>query len=209
MMLVVLRMDLKRAINPADPIWDHYKSFKWWLLPHAIALGPALLLGPLQFVDAFRQRFPVWHRRLGWTYICGVFVGTPIGIWIEIIKHRNKIGSLMLLIGTASFGTVLLVTTGTALVYAVRRRFQDHRRWMVRSYALAVIFLETRTVDEIPLLSKLRDWPSNLLESHGISDMWMYIAFSLLLAELILRNQSRPRRNRTAVSSRTALPTSV
>ena len=60
---------------------------------------------------------------------------------------------------------------------------------MTRSYAVALIFLETRCVEQISWLAKLTDWPSTMLETHGISDMWMYIAFSLGAAELVLRSE--------------------
>ena len=209
MMFVVLRKDLKAATHPTDEIREHYRTIKWWLLPHAIVLGPALLLGPLQFVDAFRQHHPVLHRRVGWIYICGVILGVPIGIWVEIFKYRSHMegSTLRMVIGTTGFGIIFLVTTATALFYAIRRRFQIHRRWMVRSYAVATIFLQTRTVGEIPMLEKLLKWPSDLLESHGISDGWMYIGFSLLVAELVLRYQSHQRRERTAVSPPVSLVT--
>ena len=156
MVLVVTRMELRR-LNPEDPIWEHYRTFKWWLLPHAIACGLTLLLGPVQFSQGFRRRYSRWHRRCGWIYVCGVLIGAPLGLWIEYVKYRGGIGSLPMVVATSGFAGLFLGTTSVALVLAIRRRFEAHRRWMIRSYATAMIFLETRTVDELPWLTKITD----------------------------------------------------
>jgi hypothetical protein len=60
---------------------------------------------------------------------------------------------------------------------------------MTRSYAVAVVFLEGRFVDQIPLLSKLWEGPSNFLETHHVSDLWAFIALSLTIAEIVIRGE--------------------
>jgi Predicted membrane protein (DUF2306) len=90
MMLIVLYRD-SVLINPQDPIWEHYRHFKWWLLPHGITGALALFLGPLQFSDRLRQRLLPWHRVIGRIYVYGVAVAVPIGIYIEYIKYVHTI----------------------------------------------------------------------------------------------------------------------
>jgi len=58
-------------IDAKDPVWNHYESFKWWLLPHAVAGACALLLAPMQFSDRLRQRFTKMHRVVGRIYVAG------------------------------------------------------------------------------------------------------------------------------------------
>jgi uncharacterized membrane protein len=186
MMLIVLYRD-RFLINPQDPIWEHYRHFKWWLLPHGITGALALFLGPLQFSDRLRQRLLPWHRVIGRIYVYGVAVAVPVGIYIEYIKYVHTIAPLRLLIATSGFGTLFLLTTGMGFFMVKHRNIQAHRNWMTRSYAVALIFLETRCVDQIPWLSRMVDWPSRTLETHSISDIWMYIAFSIIAAELVLR----------------------
>ena len=48
MMLVVLYRD-RVVLDPQHWIWEHYRPFKWWLLPNAVTGALALFLGPLQF----------------------------------------------------------------------------------------------------------------------------------------------------------------
>jgi hypothetical protein len=71
-----------------------------------------------------------------------------------------------------------LVTTGTGFPMARLR--------MTRSYAVALVFLESRTVDQSAFLTKLTAWPSELLESHSISDLWMFLLFAPIAAQLVL-----------------------
>jgi hypothetical protein len=59
-------------IHPKDPIWNHYRTIKWWLLPHGIMGACALLLGPMQFSDRLRQRFAKFHRVIGRFYVAGI-----------------------------------------------------------------------------------------------------------------------------------------
>ncbi len=186
MMLIVLNRD-RVLVNPQALIWEHYRYFKWWLLPHGVTGALALFLGPLQFSDRFRQRLLPWHRVIGRIYVCGVIVAVPVGIYIEYIKYIHAIAPLRLLIATSAFGSLFLLTTGTAFYMVKHRNIQAHRNWMTRSYAVALVFLEGRCVDQIPWLARMLDWPSTMLETHHVSDLWMYIAFSLGAAELILR----------------------
>jgi uncharacterized membrane protein len=186
MMLIVLNRD-RVLVNPQAPIWEHYQYFKWWLLPHGITGALALFLGPLQFSNRLRQRLLPWHRVIGRIYVCGVAVAVPIGIYIEYIKYVHTIAPLRLLIATSGFGTLFLLTTGMGFFMIKHRNIQEHRKWMTRSYAVALVFLEGRCVDQIPWLARMLDWPSRLLETHSIADLWMFIGFSLLAAELILR----------------------
>jgi hypothetical protein len=76
-------------VNSKHPEWSHVQSFKWWLSPHGLAAGCALLLGPLQFSDRLRKRFARLHQVLGRLYVAGVFIGAPIGIYIHYFEERN------------------------------------------------------------------------------------------------------------------------
>jgi uncharacterized membrane protein len=194
MMLVVLVRD-RILLDPRNPVWKHYEPFKWWLLPHGIAAALTLLLGPLQFSSSLRRRHLAWHRISGRLYVAGVAIGVPLGIAIEAIKYRIGVAPLRLLIGTTGFGSIFLITTGIAFSLAIRGRIAGHQRWMTRSFAVALVFLEVRCADSIHWLGRLIDIPGEFLETHHISDLWLYVAVSLTVAELVLRsgNKRRPR----------------
>jgi uncharacterized membrane protein len=186
MMLIVLNLD-RGLVDPHASIWERYRSFKWWLLPHGVTGALALFLGPLQFSDRFRQGLLPWHRVIGRIYVCGVGVAAPVGVYIEYIKYIHTIAPLRLFVATTAFGILLVLTTGMGFFMAKHRNILAHKKWMTRSYAVALIFLEVRCVDQIPWLARIVDWPSRMLETHSISDSWMFIAFSIVAAEVVLR----------------------
>src|SRR3954453_19306697 len=55
MFLVVMYKDF-HLLHPSPADYEHYRSFKWWLIPHGITGALALFLGPLQFSRRLRQR---------------------------------------------------------------------------------------------------------------------------------------------------------
>jgi uncharacterized membrane protein len=185
MMLVVVVRD-RILLDSQHWIWKHYEPFKWWLLPHGITAGLALLLGPLQFSSRLRRRHLNWHRISGRLYVAGVAVGVPLGIVIETIKYGIGVAPLRLLIGTIGFGSIFVVTTGMGFMFARRGRIGEHQRWMTRSFAVAMVFVEVRCADYLPWLGRLINVPGYFLETHHILSLWLFVAISLTAAELIL-----------------------
>ncbi|MET0273284.1 MAG: DUF2306 domain-containing protein [Phenylobacterium sp.] len=103
-----------------------------WLPIHAALASTALLLGPFQFVTRLRVRRPALHRTLGQVYVAACLLGGVAGL---LLAWGTTAGP----VGQAGFGLLAIVwiaTTAYAWRLAVARRFVEHRRWMVRSFAL-------------------------------------------------------------------------
>ena len=203
MMMAVIYRD-RVLLDPQHWIWRHYQPFKWWLLPHGVTGALALFLGPLQFSRRLRQHHLHRHRLIGRIYVCGAAVAAPIGIAIEAIKYVHGAAPLRLLIGSTGFGILFALTTAVGFSLARRGRIQQHQRWMTRSYAIATVFLQTRCVEQIPWLSRLLHAPSEFLQAHFVSTLWMHIAFSLAAAELLLAIDKRRQVRTTSVRSNSA-----
>jgi uncharacterized membrane protein len=203
MTMVVIYRD-RVLLDPQQWVWRHYQPFKWWLLPHGVTGALALFLGPLQFSRRLRQHHLHRHRLIGRIYVCGVAVAAPVGIVIEAIKYVNGAAPLRLLIGSTGFGILFALTTVVGFSLARRKRIQQHKRWMTRSYAIATVFLQTRCVEQVPWLSRLLDAPGEFLQAHFVSTLWMHIALSLLAAELLLAIDKRRQVRTTSVRSNSA-----
>lgn len=91
MLVYVLYYDENFLVHPKDPIWLHYQSFKWWLLPHSLGGACAILLGSLQFSEQGRQRYQKLHRALGRIYVFDVFVAAQLGVYIQCFEERPPI----------------------------------------------------------------------------------------------------------------------
>lgn len=142
-----------------------------------IVSGPlTLLAGLLLISDAFRRRFPVWHRRIGRIQVlCILLLLNPSGLWMALYAETGTLAG-------AGFATLALTTTCFAALgwrAAVTSRFDHHRRWMLRTYVLlcsAVVLRVIGGLSEVLLLE----------ETYPLA-AWISWLLPLLLLELCLR----------------------
>jgi hypothetical protein len=71
---------------------------------------------------------------------------------------------------------MLMTTTLVAYLFAIRRRVTQHRQWMTRSYAVALVFFEGR------LLGGLLGIDTNV--NATMAAIWSCLALSMVFAEL-------------------------
>jgi uncharacterized membrane protein len=187
----VIRHNEHFLIDRTDPFWQHVKTFKWWLLAHGLAGACALVLAPLQFSDRLRQRLNRMHRVVGRIYITGVFILAPLGAYIEYLEERIG-GTRSETIATVVFAILLMSTTAIALFFILNRKIQQHRQWMTRSYAVALVFFEVRVIEGIFGLD------DNVAASDTV--FWICLVLAIPLADLILQLQES-RRMRTPAAS--------
>ncbi len=176
MMAYVLYHNERFLIEPANPIWQHYALVKWWLLPHGIFGALVLLVAPLQFSDRLRRRFTRLHRISGRLYVAGVLVLAPLGAYIQYYEER--LGAPRSFTVLASVDAIMLITTtAIAFMFAYRRRIAQHRQWIVRSYAVGLVFIEGRFIGGIT------GWEQLGVEMTQ-AIIWSCLAMSILLADL-------------------------
>jgi uncharacterized membrane protein len=89
-----------------------------WIIVHAGTAATALLLGPFQFIPAIRQRWYRVHRLMGRAYVLCCLTGGSSGLVL------------------AALGISWIYATSKGWSTARARRFAEHRRWMIRSFAL-------------------------------------------------------------------------
>jgi uncharacterized membrane protein len=185
MYLYVLWNNESFLIHPKDPEWPHIAPFKWWLLPHALAAACALFLGPLQFSDRLRRRFAKAHRVIGRFYVAGVLIGAPLGIYVEYFEERLG-APRSFTIATVADAAVWLLATAVAMVFILRGKVQQHRQWMTRSFACALIFLEVRVI------AGLTHW-----DQYIETIVWFCVVAAFPLADLVLQIQESLRARAT------------
>jgi uncharacterized membrane protein len=165
------------APGGAPPILANRFTALGVLTVHAGFAATALILGPLQFLRALRVRRPRTHRWIGRGYVVCCLAGGVAGF---VLAFGAKTGP----VSTAGFGTLALLwvsTTALGWRSARDRRFADHRRWMIRSYALTFAAVTLRLY--LPLAFVL---------PTGYEDTYRAISFlcwvpNLVVAELWLR----------------------
>jgi uncharacterized membrane protein len=195
MLAYVLWHNESFLINRADPVWQHYQPFRWWLLPHGLAGACAILLGPLQFSDRLRQRFTKFHRVVGRIYITSALIVAPLGAYIQYFEERMG-GPRSFSIAALVDAILLMLTTAIAFTFILNGKVQQHRQWMTRSFAVALVFLEVRVVGGIT------GWDKSPAAIETI--VWSCLAFSLLSADIVLQVQELRRSRPVAARAQVA-----
>jgi uncharacterized membrane protein len=181
MVAYVFRHNEYFLIDARDPAWQHYQPFKWWLLPHGLAGACALLLGPMQFSDRLRQRFAKFHRVIGRFYVAGVLLAAPLGFYIQYFNERMGTPRSFS-VAAAVQAALWMLTTGAALAFILKGRVQQHRQWMTRSCAVALVFLEVRVILGVTGWERL-----GIAVTETV--VWVCIGLSILLADAVLQWQ--------------------
>jgi hypothetical protein len=152
-----------------------------WLIVHAGAV--ALLLGPFQLLARWRASRPAVHRWLGRAYVLSCLVAGAAGL---ILAPGSSAGPWAAA-GFAVLAVLWLGTTSAGWAFAQKRRLARHRAWMVRSFALtfAAVTLRAELAAAaalgLPMLAAYR------------AIAWLSWAPNMLLAEIYLRGNRRPK----------------
>ena len=96
---------------------------------HMIGGPLALMLVPLQFSSRLRQRRPRLHRLSGFLYVASVLVS---GL-SALLMLPHFAGTRWALAGFVVLAVLWMLSTLVAFWHARARRFERHRRWMMRS----------------------------------------------------------------------------
>jgi uncharacterized membrane protein len=152
----ILAMRYLRHRVPFPAQLPNFTLHRSALTGHAAFAGVALLIGPLQFLDTLRRRRPTLHRRLGWLYVGMVALGGAFALPLTLHAAFGPIAGA----GFLTLDIVWLVTTAVAVGSAIKLRFDIHRRWMLRSYALAAAAISLRIMLPLSGLMGLPAAPS-------------------------------------------------
>jgi uncharacterized membrane protein len=159
------------------------------LIPHTLAGSYALLVGPLQFSSRFRQRHLGVHRILGRLYALAVLVGGATGIALAWGRPG--------LPGTSMQAAAWIVCTGAAVLTARNGFVAEHRRWMIRSYAVTFTFVSSRVLNLLP------SYWSHLGDSLAAVGVIAFTLASLLIVEIAFNwRELTTRRSRSSSSDR-------
>lgn len=153
---------------------------------HIAASAVALVLGPFQFLRTIRARAPSVHRWMGRVYVGACLAGGLAGGAIAMFSSSGVVAGA----GFFSLAVLWIVCTGFALRAALRRDFQAHERWMIRSFALTFAAVTLRLY-----------LPIGITLNHGEFTLpytiiaWISWAPNLLIAEAWLASRRRVRRD--------------
>ena len=117
-----------------------------FLVGHVVFGSVAMVTAMLQIWPWIRRKYPVLHRCSGRAY---VFAGVlPSGLLALTIGAATPFGPVTRA-SDVLLAVVWLGTTWAGYRAARERRFGDHRRWIVRSFALTMSIILNRLIGPI------------------------------------------------------------
>ena len=168
------------APGGAPPILENSFTRYGALTVHAGAASTALLVGPFQFLAGLRTRRTGVHRWTGRLYVLACLVG---GVSGAVLAGGAQTG-LPSTIGFGTLAVVWLFSTWRAYDLARQGRIAEHRRWMIRSFALTFAAVTLRLYLPFVFLSPL-----------GYDNGYRVVSFAcwipnLVVAEMLVRRRS-------------------
>ncbi|MES2834414.1 MAG: DUF2306 domain-containing protein [Pseudomonadota bacterium] len=99
---------------------------------HVLLASVVTLAGLMQLTPALRRALPGLHRWTGRTFIViGVFMALS-GAWLTLVRGTSlsAVSSAAVLLN----GVLILIFAGMAWRHAIKRRFEQHRLWAMRTF---------------------------------------------------------------------------
>jgi uncharacterized membrane protein len=151
---------------------------------HILSSPLVLLNGLILLSDKFRRRYAGWHRVLGRVQVIVLLL---LVLPSSVAMARYAFGGWP---AGLSFLLLSLVTGICAIVGVVnarRRRFDKHRRWMLRTYVLLCSTVVLRlTLGAASLIGVSSP------ENASIFAAWSSWLIPLFVLEIVMRRRSRP-----------------
>jgi uncharacterized membrane protein len=119
-------------LGPIPPNVTQNRFLLPWIILHAGAAATALLSGAIQVLRLQWRRRPWVHRWLGRAYVAGCLVGGASGLALAAGVSTGPLAEA----GFSALGVLWITVIAQGWRSVRARRWADHRRWMIRSFAL-------------------------------------------------------------------------
>ena len=153
-----------------------------WLYLHILGAAVALLVCPLQLVRRWRVRGNRLHRWTGRVYVAGCLLGGAGGLVSAFGSTAGPVAAS----GFATLAVLWIAVNVQGWRAALAGRYVEHRRWMLRSFALTFAAVTLRLY--LPLVFVLH---LPFVDAYR-AIAWLAWVPNLVVAELYLRRGARP-----------------
>jgi uncharacterized membrane protein len=148
-------------------------------LLHVVPGGVFLILAPLQFSPAIRDRHRRFHRWSGRVIAALAFLAGVSGLWIGLVLPYASNERLPI----ALFGALFLLAPLKGIRAIRRGDVAHHRQWMIRLFAVGIGIAVVRVV-ATPMIAILR--PERIQDIMALA-FWTGWTLSVTSAELWIR----------------------
>lgn len=162
-----------------EGVFGRFWIMKWPLVGHISGGLIALIVGPFQFWDGFRNRYLKIHRWMGRLYLTGILIASVSSVALafstSIAIHWTWAVALLALAMAWFF------TSGMALRMILLKRLQQHKEWMIRSYVVTFGFVIFRWLSEMEWITS-----QGTFVEYGPTIGWLSWVIPLFFTDILL-----------------------
>ncbi len=163
-----------------EEVFGRFWGMKWTLIGHVSGGLVALSLGPFQFWKTFRDNYLKVHRWMGRLYLTAILIGTISSTTLAwttgLAIHWTWAFALQML------AFAWICTAAMAFISIKRKRIQQHKEWMIRSYVVTFAFVIFRWLAAMPSIIELGSFVE-----RGPTLIWISWAIPLFITEIVLQ----------------------
>jgi hypothetical protein len=164
----------------SETAYGYYWPYRLPLIAHVTGGLIALLAGVWQIWTGLNAQSMSIHPWTGRLYVAGVLLGS-FGAFV--LAATSALYGFAWAVGLVCLAIAWLVTTGTAVYAARKRKLLLHKQWMVRSYIVTFAFVTFRLVtDYVPYEA----WWGISRPEMSIAVIWPVWTLPLLAYEVYL-----------------------
>lgn len=161
-----------------------YFEVRWILIAHITAGGGALTLGLIQFWPKLRMYSWKLHRIIGLLYLAAILLSSFSAVILAFTTAYavNWAYAFSLQIWVS----VWISSTAIAYYAALKKKFQLHQEWMIRSYLVTLAFILSGLAIKVPAIQSLGSFAD-----ISPSFFWMGWSVPLYIYQVILSSRAR------------------
>ena len=164
-------------------VQDLFANLPFSTTAHLVGGLLALVFGGLQLSSTLRRKHLDWHRWFGRIYVVAVLVSGTGGLVMAV----DSTGGVVAHFGFGLMAVCWLYCTGNAFRYIRGGDVQQHRAWMLRSYALTLAAVTLRIYLPVSQLAGIE-----FIEAYR-AIAWLCWVPNLLVVEwLVLARERAP-----------------
>ncbi|UKN03875.1 DUF2306 domain-containing protein [Paracrocinitomix mangrovi] len=178
--------DLNFLLVKQDLIFDTVWRPTFYL--HVTSGMIVILIGPFQFLKAFRNKQMKLHRLIGKIYAYGILIiAAPTGLIMAYYAEGGILSTYAFII----MSVLWFFTTLMAVITVKKKDLIGHQKWMYRSYALSFAAVTLRLL--VPLMSEpfvgyyLGSSHEEQTYIITVATAWLSWIINLIVAEILIR----------------------
>lgn len=165
---------MEAKINMSELSFETWRAFFY---PHIVLGIISLAVGPFLLMDSSRKTIKL-HKNLGIIYVSAIFINALVVPFLAIYST----GGLPSTVAFFSLDAVWLGTTWVSVWRMAQGKFPRHREWMMRSYAITMVFVTFRLL--VTLLGIM--FPEQTAMTYPLS-ISAAMVINLVVAEIMIR----------------------